>query len=103
MIRKEFIEKSDFHKYTGRTKENSTNALFFDWKSNDEGNGYKYCVFARATCATKADLVKTLHDFVEGKIDDTDWWIQLVVAPTDKQRFKVPISGGGLNCMIKNY
>ena len=101
MTKKEFKELTSDHKYTGRPRENNVNALFFDWKETEEGRGYKYCVYARALNATKADLEKTLHDFIEGRIQDTDWWIQLVVAQTDEQRFKVPISGSGLRSLIK--
>lgn len=74
MTKKEFLERSDYHKYTGRPKENNINALFFDWKETPEGRGYKYCVFARAINASKTELVKSLHDFVEGRIEDTEWY-----------------------------
>lgn len=100
MTKKDFLEYCSYHKYTGRPKENNVNALFFDWQSNDEGRGYKYCIYARACNATKRDLVNTLYDYVTGKIENTDWWIQLVVAQNDKQRFKVPIMGRGLTKLI---
>lgn len=52
MTKKEFIELASYHQY-GKRNENGFIALFFDWKTNDEGNGYKYCVYARATSSTK--------------------------------------------------
>ncbi len=99
MNKKEFLELCDYHKYTGAGRENGDlNALFFDWKS---GEGYKYCVYARACNATKQKLVSVLYDLITGKKQDVDeYYIQLVVAPTDEFRFKVPICGSGLNSLI---
>jgi hypothetical protein len=101
MTKKEFLEYCSYHKYVSRLKENNVNALFFEWKSDDEGTGYKYCVYARACNATKQDLINTLYDYYRGRILDTDWWIQLVVAPENRYRFKVPLSGSGLTKLIK--
>ena len=42
-----------------------------------------------------------LQDFIEGKIEDVPWYVQLIMAMTDKQRFKVPLDSGGLNTMRK--
>lgn len=103
MTKKEFKELTSYHKYTGRPRENNVNALFFDYKETDEGRGYKYCVYARATNATKADLEKALYDIVTKQVDDTDWWIQLVAAPTDRQRFRVPLMGSGLSHLIRKW
>lgn len=102
MTKKEFKELTSYHKYTGHPSDNNINALFFDWKSNDEGTGFKCCVFARACNATKAELEEALFNAVTKDID-TPWYIQLVVAETDKQRFKVPLCGSGLNSLIKRY
>lgn len=101
MTKKEFLEYCSYHKYTGRPRENNTNALFFEWKSDDNGTGYKYCVYARACNATKQDLINTLYNYYRGRILETDWWIQLVVAPTDELRFKVPLMGSGLTNLVK--
>jgi len=101
MTRKEFKEMVSVHKYgRGRRPENLT-AIFFDWKSNDEGNGFKYCVFARNCNAKTDELLKMLQEFVEGRIADVPWYVQIFVAQSDKQRFKVPLDSGGLNRMIK--
>jgi len=101
MTKKEFLKLCYYSKYTGAGRnDGDTNALFFDWKT---GDGYKYCVYARACNATKADLVTALYDFVSGKTEDVqEWYIQLVVAPLDELRFKVPLSGSGLNTLIAN-
>ena len=99
MTKKEFLEFCDYHKYTGAGRDSGDmNALFFDWKT---GDGYKYCVYARACNATKQQLVDVLYDFVTDKKQDVDeYYIQLVVAPQDELRFKVPISGSGLRSLI---
>ena len=105
MTKAEFLERTHYSKYTGagRTTGN-LNALFYDWKSGTTTDnkifvGYKYCVWARACNATKKQLVDLLYDFITGKIEDTPWYVQLTVALTDKQRFKVPICGSGLHSM----
>ena len=100
MTKKDFIEMTDYHYYRGSSKENSLVALFFDWKQNDEGRGYKYCVFARATNSNKKELINALYDVVIND-KDTDWWIQCIVAPEDKYRFRVPPCGSGLTSLIK--
>lgn len=101
MTKKEFRERIDFHRYTGRPKVANINAIFFDWGEGEGFRGYKYCIYARAINATKADLVNILYDFINGKIEDVEWYIQLVVAGNDQERFKVPIMGSGLNCLMK--
>ncbi len=99
MTKKDFKDRADIHKYGKRS--DGVIAVYFDWKTGDNCNGYKYCIFARQLNSTQTELLNMLKDFIEGKIEDTPWWIQLVVAPTDEQRFKVPISSGGLNRLIK--
>ena len=101
MTKKDFKELISVHHYgRGRRPENVL-AIFFDWKTNDEGNGFKYCIYARYANAKQKDLFDMLYDFIEEKIEDVPWYIQLVVAQTDSQRFKVPISSGGLRSLIK--
>jgi hypothetical protein len=105
MTKKEFKEKISVHHYgRGRRPENVL-AIFFDWKSGEKDGkyfgGYKYCVFARYANAKQKDLFDLLYDFVTGRIEDTPWYVQLIMAMTDEQRFKVPLSSGGLNTMRK--
>lgn len=101
MTKKEFVEHTSYHKYTARPSDNNVNALFFDWQSNDEGVGFKYCVYARACMATKKDLIDCLYNYFRGLILETPYYIQLVVAPTDTHRFKVPLVASGLRSLIK--
>lgn len=100
MTKKDFIELTDYHYYRGRSKKESIVALFFDWKVCDEGTGFKYCVFACATNSNKKELINSLYNVVVND-EDTDWWIHCIVAPEDRYRFKVPISGSGLRSLIK--
>ena len=101
MNKKEFVELTSYHRYEGRPRENNVNALFFEWKSNDEGVGFKYCLFARACNATKRELVDTLYNYFRGRITEVDWWLNLVIAPSEQHRFKVPLISSGLNSLIK--
>jgi hypothetical protein len=97
MTKKEFQLRCDYHKYTGAGKENDISAIFYDRTSD----GNKYCVYARTSNAGKKALIDELYKVISGEIEDTVWYIQLVVAETDEQRFKVPIMGSGLNYLIK--
>ena len=105
MTKKEFLEYVDYHRYTGAGRTTGDlNALFYDWKQGTTTDnkifvGFKYCVWARACNATKKELVDLLYNFITGKIEDTPWYVQLTVALTDRQRFKVPIAGSGLHSM----
>jgi len=107
MTKKEFISRSQYHKMTGAGRENDLSAVYFDWKTGDiEGKyfgGYKYCVWGRTCLTGRKVLENALYDFITGKIEDTEYYIQLVVAETDMQRFKVPIGGGSrsLQTLIK--
>lgn len=95
--KKEFLEKIDFHVY-GNHRDSMVKAIFYDHKEN----GYKYCIYARATNATKKQLIDELFGVLTGKIEDTSWWMQLVIAQTDEERFKVPIVASGLRHLIKH-
>jgi hypothetical protein len=101
MTKKEFKELASIHKYGRGRNPNNLTAIFFEWRSNDEGNGFKYCIFARNCNAKTDELMNMLYDFINGRIEDVPWYVQLTVAMSDKQRFKVPLDSGGLNRMIK--
>jgi len=100
MTKKEFKELASVHQYGKRSKGGIT-AIFFDWKDDEKGRGFKYCVYTRMVNATQNKLLNMLHDFIEGRIEDTDWYVQLIIAPTDEQRFKVPIMSSGLCTLVK--
>ena len=102
--KKEFLEMASYQKMTARNREDNLSAVFFDWKTGDIDNkyfcGYKYCVWGRTSMTGKKKLEDQLYDFLTGKIQDTEYYIQLIVAESDLQRFKVPI-GGGYGNLIK--
>jgi hypothetical protein len=104
MIKKEFKTLVDIHKYTGGGRENDITAVFFDWKSGEANNrwrGFKYCVYARTSMATRDKLINALYDIVTGKKENVEeYYINLAAAPTDDFRFKVPICGGGLRGLL---
>lgn len=97
MTKKEFNEMTSYHKYGNR---NGLIAMFFGWKQTEEGTGYKFAVFARACNSNKKELTNALYDLVENDAD-TPWWINCAIAPTDKQRFKVPLMSSGLIKLVK--
>lgn len=101
MTKKDFRELTDYHLY-GKQNESGVKALFFDWKQNDEGRGFKFVVFARASNATKKDLEDALYKLVFNE-EETPWWINCAVAPTDKQRFKVPLVASGLTKLFTHF
>jgi hypothetical protein len=105
MNKKEFKALVDIHKYTGGGRENDITAVFFNWKSGEATDkwrgGFKYCVYARTSMATRDELINALYDIVSGKKEDVEeYYINLAAAPTDDFRFKVPISGGGLRGLL---
>lgn len=101
MTKKDFKELVSVHHYGSVRNPNHLTAIFFEWKTNDEGNGFKYCIFARNCNAKKDELLNLLYDFIEEKIPDVPWYVQLIMAMSDKQRFKVPLDSGGLRSLIK--
>ena len=99
MTKKEFIEMTSYQQY-GKRNDSGFIALFFDWKRNDEGMGYKYCIYSRALNSTKKELVNALYDAITKDIV-TPWYSNIIIAQSDKQRFKVPIVASGLFNLIK--
>ncbi len=99
---------ASYHQYRGYGSK-GFNAMFFDWKQGETGSkffiGFKYCLWARTENATKKELEDNLYDYITGKITDNDipWYMQLIEASIDQQRFKVPLSGNGLNSMVNHY
>lgn len=96
LTKAEMKSKADLHRYGKRA--NGVNALFY----NRNTNGYEICVYARQINATKAQLENFLYDYLTGVVDEEPWWMVLVVAQTDEQRFRVPVSSSGLNHLIKH-
>lgn len=103
MTKKELKQQIDVHVY-GRHRDSKLIAVFFDWKTDTENhvNGYKYCVYARACNATQAELFNFLYEFLKDNDCTIPYYVQTIVAPTDQQRFKVPIASGGLYNLVKH-
>lgn len=99
MTKKEFLSLANFTPYTGSgSRDNNVNAVFFEWKAGElDGKyfgGFKYCFYGRATLCPKKVLLNTMYAYVSGKITDSDvpYWINMKIAETDAERFKVPLS-----------
>jgi len=95
MTKKEFKEKCRFELYTNGRKSSRVNAIYYDWKSEPQGEtyivGFKYMVYANVENCSKADLFKAFHNWVI-KEEHLPWYINYKYAETDSQRFKVPLS-----------
>ena len=97
MTKKEFIELCDYHPYTYHgNRESAVGAIFF----NKGKNGFKYCVYGRICLTGKKMLIDTLWKFLQGKIEDTPYYIQLIIAPTEEHQFKVPLQASGLSGLL---
>ena len=107
MTKKDFRELTDYHQYRGGGRENGVNAMFYGYREIEidgfKYRGFSHCVYARAINATKKQLEDLLYRIVTGKTDYVPWHIQLVQTQNDKQRFRVPISAGGLRSLIKYH
>lgn len=121
MSKKQFKSELNSMKF-GTDRKDAILAIFFDRKSGyvdvevpepydyakhirfkkgDFFAGYKYCIYARMANATKKVLEDTLYDFINCNIIDVPWYIQLVVAEKDYQRFQIPLSSSALRTLIK--
>jgi hypothetical protein len=100
MTKKDFNELTDYHQY-GKRNDSGVVALFFGWKSTDEGTGFSHCVYARALNSNKKELTNALFNLVTKNEDVPEYWINCAVIQNDKQRFKVPIGASGLRSLIK--
>ena len=107
MTKKEFKELTSYHRYRGGSRDNGINALFFGWREIEiDGityRGFSHCLYGRAVNVTKKELETYLYGIVTGKINyftEVPYYFELTAAPTDKQRFKAPISASGLNRMF---
>lgn len=90
MTKKNFKELCSFHEYgKGRSKRN---AIYFDWQTNDNGNGFKYMVKSRHENLNKSELFNVLYDWVVNS-KQPDWYVQCKYATTDNDRFKVSLMG----------
>lgn len=108
MTKKEFKEQIYYQKMTGAGRENDLGAVYFDWQTGSTADnkyfgGYKYCVYARTVCAKKDELINVLYNIVRGINDDgtIPYYIQFIMAQTDEQRFKLPMTGKGLFNLIR--
>lgn len=95
MTKKEFKELCNFHVYTGYdgVKKTKHNVIYFDYKRDENVNGYKFAVALDIVYGTKAELIKQLYNWV---FNDTpvDWFVRYKLAETDEKRFKPSLSLG---------
>lgn len=99
MTKKEFIELANDQLYICRSNQHdNVRAIFYEWKEGTQDGkyfgGFKYCFFGRACIVSKKEMLNTMYAYVTGKIDDQTmpYYINMKIAQTDVQRFKVPLS-----------
>jgi hypothetical protein len=89
MTKKEFKEGCSFHEFgSGKTK---VNAIYFDWKSDEFGRGFKYGVAMEIENGTRADLFDHMYNWIHNGIY-LPHYIYSRYAQYDIQRFKAPIT-----------
>lgn len=89
MTQKEFKTECDFHTYTGGGEKH--NVIYFDWKSDDKGRGFKYGIALDIQNGTKAELIRHAFNWINNNIE-LPYYVRYRFAMTDAQRFKVPLS-----------
>jgi len=105
ITKKELKEKSSFHVYTG--VQHKTYVFFYDWKTCERTDpdqkywgGYKFRIQGDAKYITKKELfdllylwvtrgLQTIPEIMDGKFV---WRCEYVMAKTDAERFKIPLS-----------
>lgn len=95
MTKKKFKEHCDLTHVYGRGA-SKINSIYFDWKDNENGKGFKYAVATSIENGTKAELFNDFYNWVCKEIT-LPYWIFSKYAKDDTQRFKVPITFNNLN------
>lgn len=93
ITKKLFKEEINYHTYsTGNGV--SVRAIFFDYSNNVEaGVGYKFML--ASFYMNKAELINAAYDWmINGGNPSFD--VHYAIAPEDKFRFKIPLSGNQL-------
>jgi len=93
--KKKFREDCDTNHVYGRGRDRF-NTIYFDWKVNDNGRGFRLAVAARASCCTKAELFNHFYDWQTHGIE-VPYYVLTREAHTDTERFKVPLSFSGFS------
>lgn len=89
LTKKAFKELCSVHVYgKGQRK---LNAIYFDWKYNQEGIGFKYVVKANIQNCKLNELYNYLYDWVFGELQPP-YFVQYRYAATDAERFKVQLT-----------
>ena len=93
--KKAFREICDTGHVYGRGA-NRWNTIYFEWRDNDKGRGFRLAVAARASACTKAELFNHFYDWVTYNAQ-LPYYVLRRVAETEEQRFKVPLGFSGFN------
>jgi hypothetical protein len=89
ITKKEFKEKCSFHVYGNRKVK--LNAIYYDWKNDLNGTGFKFMVKATTNNCSKKELFDILYDWVT-KEQQPVFYVGYKYAETDQKRFKVRLT-----------
>jgi len=90
MTKKDFKEQCNTDHCFGRGK-GKVNAIYFDWKSDEFGRGFKYAAAASVENMTKAELFDEFYNWINNGVY-MSYYIYSRFAQYDKQRFKLPMT-----------
>ena len=92
LTKKAFKELCDVHVYTGGGRR--LTAIFYDWKQANSNcfGGYKYMVKGYSGEATRKQLYDLLYGWITNGVTAMPYYADYKFAPTDNERFKVPLS-----------
>jgi nicotinamide mononucleotide adenylyltransferase len=94
ITKKAFRERCDFHTYTGSGSK--TKVIYYDWQTFEHTDmerrtGFKYAVREGREKLKAIELFNILYDWVVNEVQPP-YYVGYKYAPTDKDRFKVPLS-----------
>ena len=90
MTQKQFKEGCDFGHVYGRGAKR-INSIYYDWKDNEFGRGFKFAVATSVENCTKAELFNHLYNWVINGVY-LSYYIYSRAATYDSQRFKPQVS-----------
>ena len=89
MTKKDFKNECYFQVFTGRGVR--INAIYFDYKSDEHGRGYKHGVATNTENCTKAELFDHFYNWINNGIN-LPYYVYVKFAPFDSQRFKLDMT-----------
>ena len=90
MTKKDFRERCDTNHDYGRGAKR-INAVYVDWKDNEQGRGFKFAAATSIENCTKTELFNHVYDWIVNEIN-LPYYIYYRIAQTDEKLFKPPVA-----------